>query len=109
MRVFDILLQVFDEGHLSDASGRRVNCKNAIFFMTSNLGADVLYKRIAERRRERANAGISATPSAPKVEPVKVHEATSLAQFRECAQKAGKDALMLVDFYATWCGPCTKV
>lgn len=37
--IFDIFLQVFDEGRLTDAKGRTVNFTNAIIIMTSNLGA----------------------------------------------------------------------
>lgn len=36
-RVFDLFLQVFDEGRITDAKGRTVDAKNAIFIMTSNL------------------------------------------------------------------------
>ena len=38
--VFNILLQVLDEGHITDAQGRKVNFKNTIIIMTSNLGAE---------------------------------------------------------------------
>ena len=37
--VFNILLQVLDSGHLTDAKGRKVNFKNTIIIMTSNIGA----------------------------------------------------------------------
>lgn len=37
--VFDTLLQVLDEGHLTDSRGRKVNFKNTMIVMTSNLGA----------------------------------------------------------------------
>jgi ATP-dependent Clp protease ATP-binding subunit ClpC len=37
--VFNILLQVFDEGHLTDNYGRRIDFKNSVLIMTSNLGA----------------------------------------------------------------------
>jgi ATP-dependent Clp protease ATP-binding subunit ClpB len=43
--VFNILLQIFDEGRLTDSKGRVVNCKNALFIMTSNLGSDLLLQR----------------------------------------------------------------
>lgn len=43
--VFNILLQVFDEGRITDAKGRQVNCKNALFIMTSNLGSDLLLQK----------------------------------------------------------------
>lgn len=44
--VFNILLQVFDDGRLTDSKGRVVNCKNALFIMTSNLGSDRLLEKI---------------------------------------------------------------
>jgi len=40
--VFNILLQVFDDGRITDSKGRVVNCKNALFIMTSNLGSQQL-------------------------------------------------------------------
>ncbi len=40
--VFNILLQIFDDGHLSDAKGRRVDFRNCIIVMTSNLGSDLI-------------------------------------------------------------------
>ena len=36
--VFNILLQLLDEGHLTDGSGRKINFKNTIIIMTSNIG-----------------------------------------------------------------------
>ncbi len=44
--VFNILLQIFDDGRLTDSKGRTVNCKNALFIMTSNLGSDLLLEHI---------------------------------------------------------------
>ena len=40
--VFNILLQVFDDGHLTDAKGRRVDFRNSIIVMTSNIGAELI-------------------------------------------------------------------
>ena len=40
--VFNILLQVFDDGHLTDGKGRKVDFRNTIIIMTSNLGATAL-------------------------------------------------------------------
>ena len=37
--IFNILLQVLDDGHLTDSNGRRVNFKNTIVIMTSNVGS----------------------------------------------------------------------
>lgn len=40
--VFNILLQVLDDGHLTDAKGRKVDFRNTILIMTSNLGATAI-------------------------------------------------------------------
>jgi len=40
--VFNILLQIFDDGHLTDAKGRRVDFRNSIIIMTSNAGAELI-------------------------------------------------------------------
>ena len=37
--IFDLLLQVLDEGHLTDSHGKKVDFKNTIIIMTSNIGA----------------------------------------------------------------------
>ncbi len=42
--VFNILLQIFDDGHLTDAKGRRVDFRNSIIVMTSNVGAELIRK-----------------------------------------------------------------
>lgn len=43
--VFNIMLQVFEDGVLTDASGNSVDCKHAIFIMTSNIGARFIQRR----------------------------------------------------------------
>jgi ATP-dependent Clp protease ATP-binding subunit ClpC len=43
--VFNILLQIFDDGHLTDAKGRRVDFRNTIVVMTSNIGAELIRKQ----------------------------------------------------------------
>lgn len=40
--VFNILLQVLDNGHLTDAKGRKVNFKNTVIILTSNIGANYI-------------------------------------------------------------------
>jgi len=40
--VFNMLLQIFDDGHLADAKGRRVDFRNSIIIMTSNAGAELI-------------------------------------------------------------------
>jgi ATP-dependent Clp protease ATP-binding subunit ClpC len=43
--IFNILLQVFEEGHLTDSLGNRVDFKNSILIMTSNIGARHIERR----------------------------------------------------------------
>jgi ATP-dependent Clp protease ATP-binding subunit ClpC len=40
--VFNLLLQIFDEGRLADAKGRKVDFRNTILIMTSNVGSDLI-------------------------------------------------------------------
>ena len=46
--VFNILLQVLDDGHLTDNKGRNVNFKNTIIIMTSNMGAHLIRDNFAK-------------------------------------------------------------
>jgi ATP-dependent Clp protease ATP-binding subunit ClpC len=43
--VHNMLLQIMEEGHLSDAKGRKVDFRNAIIVMTSNIGADMIKRQ----------------------------------------------------------------
>ena len=47
--VFNILLQVLDDGRITDSQGRTVNFKNTIIIMTSNLGSNVILDNIDEK------------------------------------------------------------
>ena len=47
--VFNILLQVLDEGHLTDGLGRNVNFKNTIIILTSNLGSEYFSQGLGEK------------------------------------------------------------
>ncbi|WP_455516081.1 ATP-dependent chaperone ClpB [Porphyromonas sp.] len=46
--VFNVLLQVLDDGRLTDNKGRMVNFKNTIIIMTSNLGSDLIRQRFSD-------------------------------------------------------------
>lgn len=46
--VFNVLLQVLDEGRLTDSKGRTVNFKNTIIIMTSNLGTEIIQERLVD-------------------------------------------------------------
>jgi len=55
LEVFNILLQVLDEGRLTDSQGRTVNFRNTILIMTSNIGAEMIMElssRITPENRE---------------------------------------------------------
>ncbi|NLU31152.1 MAG: ATP-dependent chaperone ClpB [Clostridiaceae bacterium] len=60
--VFNILLQILDDGRLTDSQGRVVNFKNTVIIMTSNIGSDILLEEageegeIGEEVRERVMA-----------------------------------------------------
>lgn len=43
--VFNLLLQVLDDGHLTDSKGRKVDFRNTIMIMTSNIGATINSRR----------------------------------------------------------------
>jgi len=50
--VFNVLLQVLDDGRLTDNQGRTVNFKNTIIIMTSNLGSHLIQDRLSSMRDE---------------------------------------------------------
>lgn len=56
--VFNILLQLLDDGRLTDSKGRTVNFKNTIVIMTSNLGSQFIQEKIAETRSDQEWADI---------------------------------------------------
>jgi ATP-dependent Clp protease ATP-binding subunit ClpC len=59
--IFNVLLQVFEDGVLTDSQGNTVDCKNAIFIMTSNIGARFIQKRAALGFQANADASREKT------------------------------------------------
>lgn len=59
--VFNILLQVLDDGRLTDNKGRTVNFKNTIIIMTSNLGSQYIQERFADLNDYNRNEVIDDT------------------------------------------------
>ena len=53
--VFNILLQVLDDGRITDSQGRTVDFKNTILILTSNLGSDIILNDLEQRRAEGCN------------------------------------------------------
>ncbi len=48
-QIFNLFLQIFDEGRLTDSKGTTVDFKNAIIIMTSNLGSDVIQEYVGKK------------------------------------------------------------
>ena len=62
--VFNILLQVLDDGRLTDNKGRFINFKNTIIIMTSNMGSDIIrenFKGFADKKEDEKENIISTT------------------------------------------------
>jgi ATP-dependent Clp protease ATP-binding subunit ClpC len=57
--LFNILLQVFEDGHLTDGLGNRVNFKNTIMIMTSNIGARFIQKKASMGFQSNDPAGLN--------------------------------------------------
>jgi len=53
--VFNVLLQLLDEGRLTDSKGRTVNFKNTIIIMTSNLGSQLIQQKLLEQQDDIEN------------------------------------------------------
>ena len=59
--VFNVLLQVLDDGRLTDNKGRVVNFKNTIIIMTSNLGSSIIQQNFEDYDENKAEALIQST------------------------------------------------
>jgi ATP-dependent Clp protease ATP-binding subunit ClpB len=74
--VFNILLQVLDDGRLTDNKGRNVNFKNTIIIMTSNMGSELIrenYSKIDENTPDNKTAEIVDNTKAEVIELLKQH------------------------------------
>ena len=56
--VFNVLLQVMDDGRLTDGQGRTVDFRNAVIVLTSNLGSDVIQQLAGEEHYQRMRAAV---------------------------------------------------
>jgi ATP-dependent Clp protease ATP-binding subunit ClpC len=99
--LFNILLQVFEDGVLTDSLGQVVDCKHAIFIMTSNLGARAIQKRASlgfqgsgdasrERMEEQVLAKVKQTFA-----PEFINRLDEIIIFDELSNK---DLLTILDF-----------
>jgi ATP-dependent Clp protease ATP-binding subunit ClpB len=56
--VFNILLQVLEDGRLTDGQGRTVNFRNTVIVMTSNLGSNVIQTMAGEKNYDQMKAAV---------------------------------------------------
>ncbi|KAM9733302.1 mitochondrial disaggregase [Menidia menidia] len=80
--VLTIMLQLFDEGRLTDGKGKTIECKDAIFIMTSNAASDEIAQHALQLRQEAEE--VSRRKLADKLEDVqKSGDVTISQQFKE--------------------------
>ena len=56
--VFNVLLQVLDDGRLTDGQGRTVDFRNTVIVMTSNLGSDIIQQKAGEEHYQEMKAAV---------------------------------------------------
>jgi ATP-dependent Clp protease ATP-binding subunit ClpB len=56
--VFNVLLQVLDDGRLTDGQGRTVDFRNTVIVMTSNLGSDLIQEMAGEENYDAMKAAV---------------------------------------------------
>lgn len=83
--VFNMLLQMLEDGYLTDAKGRRIDFTNTIVIMTSNVGADKLQKE--------ASLGFQATKSSDLKDLDQLHEANK-SQVQDSLKKLLRPELL---------------
>ncbi|MFI3248051.1 MAG: ATP-dependent Clp protease ATP-binding subunit [Rikenellaceae bacterium] len=74
--IFNVMLQIFDEGHLTDGSGRKIDFKNTIIIMTSNVGS----RSVVERPKQMGYATTSKLESV-KLQPQRSYQTALEQQF----------------------------
>ncbi|XP_065514624.1 mitochondrial disaggregase [Caloenas nicobarica] len=80
--VLTIMLQLFDEGRLTDGKGKTIDCKDAIFIMTSNVASDEIAQHALQLRQEAVQ--MSRKRIAENLEDVQATEKITISkQFKE--------------------------
>ncbi|KAM9203683.1 mitochondrial disaggregase isoform 2-T2 [Mergus octosetaceus] len=80
--VLTIMLQLFDEGRLTDGKGKTIDCKDAIFIMTSNVASDEIAQHALQLRQEAME--LSKKRIAENLEDVQVTDKITISkQFKE--------------------------
>lgn len=79
--ILTIMLQLFDEGRLTDGKGQTIECKDAMFIMTSNLANDEIASHALQLREEAAE--VSKQKHSNNLEDIKVSEIVISKKFKE--------------------------
>jgi ATP-dependent Clp protease ATP-binding subunit ClpC len=89
-RIWDVFLQVFDEGHITDAMGRTADARNAVFVMTSNITAQ-------KSRSIGFRAGLPQTAEASSLPTAAESSATEKATLDELTRRFRPELLGRID------------
>lgn len=84
--VLAILLQLFDEGRLTDGKGKTIDCRNAIFIMTSNLASDQIGaygQQLRKEAEELAKARLKGTIGEEKANDISEDDIQVSKKFKE--------------------------
>ncbi|MFC2137476.1 ATP-dependent Clp protease ATP-binding subunit, partial [Bacteroidota bacterium] len=99
--VFNILLQVLDEGRLTDNKGRTANFKNTIVIMTSNIGSDIIQENFQQLNESNTDEVIQKTTSLvfellkKSVRPEFLNRIDEIIMFKPLSKKDIKDIVKL--------------
>lgn len=100
-KVFETLLQVLDEGRMTDGKGRTVNFKNTIIVMTSNLGHQIIYSTLQGRRHiQRPRVGFTETNQPITVDDTVTNDKISRAKsliLQELKSKVAPEFINRID------------
>lgn len=92
--VFNILLQIMEDGQLTDAKGRKVDFSNTIVILTSNLGAEKMYREAA--------LGFRAQTKQQREELFSLHEQNAEAAMEELKQRMRPELINRFDKIITF-------
>ena len=85
--VFNILLQVLDDGRITDSQGRTVDFKNTILILTSNLGSEYLLDGIDRQRRDLRGGPVTGRAAAEAFVPPRVPEPSGRDRLLQAADE----------------------
>lgn len=92
--VINILLQVLEEGRLTDGHGRTVNFRNTVIVMTSNLGSDIILNMMNEHREEEIQQHVMAAVH-EKFRPEFISRIDELVVFNSLSKENALDIVKL--------------